>query len=93
MAEALGTADGILDEVTVGIAFPVVADGAFAVAPTWDYRNGASLACQARQLVGVVALVAEQVAYMPGAFEKGQRDPHVDVAGRQHQRKWRRGRL
>lgn len=65
----------------------VVADGAFAIAPAWDDRDGADVAGQAAEPIGIVALVTKQVAHAPSAFEEGGRGIQVaDVAGCEHQR-------
>ena len=55
-AEVLEAAEGLLDEVTVAITFPVVADGACGGA-NWDEGNGASVAERAPTLVRIVAFV------------------------------------
>jgi hypothetical protein len=62
-------------------------DGAVAVAVAWDDVDSSRIAQRAAQLVGIVAVVAKQVAHAPGAFEEGGCRLHVaNVAGGQHQR-------
>ena len=48
----------------------VISDGTFAVATARYDGRGTGFASQAPQLVGIVALVAQQVTHGPGPFEK-----------------------
>ena len=69
-AEVLQAAEGVLDQVATPVSLPIVTDRAVAVATTGDDRDGSGLTQRAAQAVRVIALVAEQVAHPPSAFEQ-----------------------
>ena len=73
--------------MTLAVSLLVVGDFALAVGATGDDRDGAGPAAGPAQVVGVVALVGEDVAGPVGAGEQGRRDGDIgDVARREDQR-------
>lgn len=84
-AEVLHATEGFLDEMLPSVTLQILASGARGIAPTGDDRTGAVLPRGFTQVVGNVAIFAEQVAHMVGAFKQRLRSLHgVDIVGGQH---------
>ncbi len=85
-SEVLEAAEGVLDEVAFTVAVLVEDDGLLAIGPAGDHRLGAVLAEILAQVVGVVALVAEEVFDAGQGFDqrRGGRDVG-DIARREDQ--------
>nr|KIS29467.1 hypothetical protein TQ38_28430 [Novosphingobium sp. P6W] len=85
--EVLEAAEGVLDKVAVAVAILVVAGGALAVAATRDDPDSACITQQAPKLVGIIAVISQQLAHASGALEKrGRSSDLAHVAGGEHQR-------
>lgn len=73
--------------MSASIALLIVADGALAIAATGNDGSGALVAQGLAQTVGIIALVAKQIAHAARAFEQRRGGLHVaDIAGGQKQR-------